>query len=54
VTVQVAIPVDFPLVLADRAAMLLALDNLVDNAIRYSSDHDLSPSPEEPTALWSS
>jgi len=30
VTVQVAIPVDFPLVLADRAAMLLALDNLVD------------------------
>ena len=39
VTVQVAIPVDFPLVLADRAAMLLALDNLVDNAIRYSSDH---------------
>jgi two-component system phosphate regulon sensor histidine kinase PhoR len=39
VTVQVAIPVDFPLVLADRAAMLLALDNLVDNAIRYSPDH---------------
>jgi signal transduction histidine kinase len=32
------IPVDLPLVRADRTAMMLALDNLVDNAIRYSSD----------------
>jgi signal transduction histidine kinase len=36
--VDVNIPVDLPLVLADRAALLLALDNLVDNAIRYSPD----------------
>ncbi len=32
------IPDDLPLVRADRAAMVLALDNLVDNAIRYSRD----------------
>ena len=35
-TVEVEIPVDLPLVRADRTAMMLALDNLVDNAIRYS------------------
>ncbi len=35
-TVEVDIPVDLPLVRADRTAMMLALDNLVDNAIRYS------------------
>jgi len=34
--VEVDIPVDLPLVRADRTAMMLALDNLVDNAIRYS------------------
>jgi two-component system phosphate regulon sensor histidine kinase PhoR len=34
--VDVDIPVDLPLVKADRTAMMLALDNLVDNAIRYS------------------
>jgi two-component system phosphate regulon sensor histidine kinase PhoR len=35
-SVEVDIPVDIPLVRADRTAMMLALDNLVDNAIRYS------------------
>ena len=34
--VEVDIPVDLPLIRADRTAMMLALDNLVDNAIRYS------------------
>ncbi len=37
--VEVDVPVDLPLVRADRTAMMLALDNLVDNAIRYSPDH---------------
>jgi signal transduction histidine kinase len=37
--VEVDIPVDLPLMRADRAALELALDNLVDNAIRYSADH---------------
>jgi signal transduction histidine kinase len=36
--VEVDMPVDLPLVRADRTAMMLALDNLVDNAIRYSSE----------------
>ena len=31
-------PVDLPLVRADRTAMMLTLDNLVDNAIRYSGN----------------
>jgi signal transduction histidine kinase len=35
--VDVDIPVDLPLVKADRTAMRLALDNLIDNAIRYSA-----------------
>jgi two-component system sensor histidine kinase SenX3 len=35
-TVEVDIPVDLPLVRADRTAMMLTLDNVVDNAIRYS------------------
>ncbi len=35
-TVEVDMPVDLPLVRADRTAMILTLDNLVDNAIRYS------------------
>ena len=34
--VQCDMPVDLPLVRADRTAMMLTLDNLVDNAIRYS------------------
>jgi two-component system phosphate regulon sensor histidine kinase PhoR len=34
--VEVDMPMDLPLVNADRTAMMLALDNLVDNAIRYS------------------
>jgi signal transduction histidine kinase len=39
-TVEVEMPVDIPFVRADRTAMILALDNLVDNAIRYSpSEH---------------
>ena len=33
--VEVNIPVNLPLVLADRAAMLLAFANRADNAIRY-------------------
>jgi two-component system phosphate regulon sensor histidine kinase PhoR len=37
--VEVDIPVDLPLVKADRTAMMLALDNLIDNAIRYSSQN---------------
>jgi signal transduction histidine kinase len=37
-TVDVDIPVDLPCVRADRASMILALDNIVDNAIRYSAD----------------
>ena len=35
-TVDIDMPVDLPLVRADRTAMILALDNLIDNAIRYS------------------
>ena len=35
-TVEVEMPVEIPSVRADRTAMILALDNLVDNAIRYS------------------
>ncbi len=35
-SVDIDMPVDLPLVRADRTAMMLALDNLVDNAIRYS------------------
>ena len=35
-TVECDIPVDVPLIRADRTAMMLALDNVVDNAIRYS------------------
>ena len=37
-TVDVDIPVDLPCIRADRASMILALDNIVDNAIRYSAD----------------
>jgi signal transduction histidine kinase len=37
-TVDLDMPVDLPLVRADRTAMMLALDNLIDNAIRYSTD----------------
>lgn len=32
------IPVDLPLIWADRTAMSLLLDNLIDNAIRYSRE----------------
>ena len=35
--ITVDMPIDLPLVRADRTAMMLALDNLVDNAIRYST-----------------
>jgi two-component system phosphate regulon sensor histidine kinase PhoR len=38
-SVDVDIPDDLPLVRADRASMILALDNLIDNAIRYSADN---------------
>jgi signal transduction histidine kinase len=37
--VDVDIPVDLPNVRADRTAIMLALDNLMDNAIRYSPEH---------------
>jgi signal transduction histidine kinase len=37
--IEVDISVDLPLVKADRTAMMLALDNLIDNAIRYSSEN---------------
>jgi signal transduction histidine kinase len=37
-TIEVDMPADLPLVRADRTAMMLALDNLIDNAIRYSGD----------------
>jgi two-component system phosphate regulon sensor histidine kinase PhoR len=36
--VTVKIPLDLPAVRADRAAMILALGNLVDNAVRYSTE----------------
>jgi signal transduction histidine kinase len=36
--VELNVPDDLPLVRADRAAMVLALDNLIDNAIRYSHE----------------
>ena len=34
--VEVTVPADIPPVRADRTALVLALDNLIDNAIRYS------------------
>ena len=34
--VQVTVPADIPPVRADRTALVLALDNLIDNAIRHS------------------
>jgi signal transduction histidine kinase len=33
------VPLDLPLVRGDRTALRLALDNLIDNAIRYSGEH---------------
>jgi signal transduction histidine kinase len=36
--VEVSIPGDLPPVRADRASLILALDNLIDNAIRYSAE----------------
>jgi signal transduction histidine kinase len=36
--VEVAVPDGLPLVKADRGAMRLVFDNLLDNAIRYSTD----------------
>jgi signal transduction histidine kinase len=36
--VEVDVPVDLPLVLADRTALCLAIDNLIDNAIRHSGN----------------
>lgn len=37
-TVDIDVPDNLPLVRADRGAMRLVLDNLLDNAIRYSAD----------------
>jgi signal transduction histidine kinase len=36
---NVEIPIDVSLVRADRESMILVLDNLLDNAIRYSADN---------------
>ncbi len=36
IDVQVTVPADIPPVRADRTALVLALDNLIDNAIRHS------------------
>ena len=41
--VEIDMPVDLPLVRADRTAMMLALDNLIDNAIRYSTERRHHP-----------
>jgi two-component system phosphate regulon sensor histidine kinase PhoR len=38
VRLEIDVPSDMPAVRADRTALVLALDNLVDNAIRYSGD----------------
>ncbi len=41
--VTVDIPETLPLVLADTASMVLAIGNLIDNAVRYSTDrHELT------------
>jgi len=37
-TVEVDVPVDLPAVWADTSAMALALDNVIDNAVKYSGD----------------
>jgi signal transduction histidine kinase len=37
-SLEVSVPPDIPPVKADRTAIVLALDNLIDNAIRYSGD----------------
>jgi signal transduction histidine kinase len=37
-SVTVSAPTDLPTVRADRTSIVLALDNLVDNAMRYSGD----------------
>jgi two-component system, OmpR family, phosphate regulon sensor histidine kinase PhoR len=37
--VNVDVPEDVSLILADRSALLLALENLIDNAIRYSAQN---------------
>ena len=38
VRIEIDVPPDVPAVRADRTAIVLALDNLIDNAIRYSSE----------------
>jgi two-component system phosphate regulon sensor histidine kinase PhoR len=38
VRIEVGVPSGVPAVRADRTAIVLALDNLIDNAIRYSGD----------------
>jgi signal transduction histidine kinase len=47
-TTDVRVPDNLPLVRADRGAMRLVLDNLLDNAIRYSTDvHEIHVSGYE-------
>src|SRR5690606_7934533 len=36
--VHVDVPPDLPLIRADRTALCLAIDNLIDNALRHSPD----------------
>ena len=38
VRLETDVPADVPVVRADRTAIVLALDNLIDNAIRYSGE----------------
>jgi signal transduction histidine kinase len=40
-TVEVDVHTDLPLILGDRTSLMLALGNLIDNAIRYSDKHRL-------------
>jgi signal transduction histidine kinase len=37
--VQIDIPADLPAIAADRTALDLVLDNVIDNALRYSNDN---------------
>jgi signal transduction histidine kinase len=38
-TVRVDVHPDLPLILGDRTSLMLALGNLIDNAIGYSDQH---------------
>jgi signal transduction histidine kinase len=38
ITIDVDLPLSLPAVMGDRTALVMMLDNLIDNALRYSSD----------------